>query len=195
MSERLVVNIIGQAGAGKSTLSKELAKVFGFEIFRPSDSIRAYAKEHEFVLACRADYEACHRRMIGEDSDIITRPIIESDASICIDGLRVIPHAQLLRREVGMRTLALECAPEECFRRIKAGEEWRSYRDSSRLNTFADYLRDRASDNDSSDSLAPNVFEVMKMHDLSAHPLDANQPADVIFTEAASLLQPLFAEL
>ncbi len=190
--ERIVVNIIAQAGTGKSTLARKLASEYDFKIFRPSDVIREYAKSHGISLRDRHDYVACHRIMMAEDAGMIIRPVVEDTANVCIDGLRVIAHAQTLRHDLGMRTLALSCPAQECFRRIMDGKEWRAYRDSSNITTYNDYLKDNAADNGNTDPLEPNVELVMEMHDLSASPIDASQPEEAVFTEAAALIRPLF---
>ena len=60
MKERLYVDLIGQAGTGKSTVSQYLAEQHDFHIFRPSDLVRKYAGQHNIPPRDRQDYIDCH---------------------------------------------------------------------------------------------------------------------------------------
>lgn len=162
----IAVNIIGQAGSGKSSVAKYLHERYDFEVHRPSDVLRDYAKRNHLPLSSRSDYAAYHKILIGEDPESIIRPVLESTAErVCLDGLRVIGHAQALKHQIGMRTLALSCPPEICFAHIKSAPEWRKYRDESKIETIDDYLADIAADSNNLGLLEINVERVMGMAD------------------------------
>lgn len=164
--EKLVINGIGQAGAGKTTLANKMSELYGFDIFRPSDVIRTYAAAHGVTLRFRSDYTTCHAKMLAEDSDAILRPVLRNPNDLVwVDGLRVPAHAEHFRRELGMRTLALDASPEIRFRNIKAAAGWERYRDEAHINSLEDLLADEATDNGNTDPHEANVEAIMAMAD------------------------------
>ena len=162
----IAVNVIGQAGSGKSSVAKYLHDRYDFEVHRPSDVLRDYAKRNQLPLRSRADYAAYHRIITDDDPKAIIRPVLESSAErICLDGLRVIALAQTLKHQIGMRTVALACPPEICFAHIKSAPDWRQYRDELKIETLDDYLADIAADSGNLGPLEINVERVMGMAD------------------------------
>ena len=184
--EKTRINLIGQAGSGKSTISQHLAEHFGFEIFRPSDVIREYAQARDIALKRRQDYVDVHQAMMDEDPDMIVRPVLQSPAArLCIDGLRVPHHAEILQRQVGMVTLALACPVETRFDRVYNASEWRRYREESQVKTLEEFTADEAADNDNTDPLLPNVVTIMRM---AGTTIDASQPLEVVLRQTELFL-------
>jgi adenylate kinase family enzyme len=187
------INIIGEAGAGKSTLAAGLAEE-GFEVFRPSDVIRAFAQAHSFELRGRHDYVAAHRLMVAEDQYAMIRPLLERDpGDVAIDGLRVLAHANLLERELDMHTIALDKPPDmtdeawalECYERVQASKELRSYRDKAIIDNFAAFQADVAADRVPGNEFEPNISDVMAMAQTRGLVIHANQPPETVLEQAA----------
>ncbi len=170
-TSKLVVNVIGYPGCGKSSLCALLADQ-GFYVHRPSDVLRAYAAEHGIQLNGRQDYVKVHH-MLNEDNPLaIVIPVISSEQSrICIDGLRSPVLLERLQTEVEhVVTIALACPIEERFRRIQADDLRRgTHRAPSSLEAFQ---TDELPDYTNPDRNLPNMTEMMTKADYT---IDADQ--------------------
>ena len=187
--ERSVINIIGQAGSGKSTVAHYLHEKHGFEIYRPSDTIRQYASAQGIPLIGRDTYVKCHREMIDADPFAMTRPVVNSDAPrICVDGLRVRAHVEELKQRCGMFTAALVCPAEIRFEHVMNAGEWRSYRDETHLQTLADFIADEQADNHNTDPIEPNVEAIMDMADVT---INGNRPLYEVLADVDRFIIPL----
>jgi hypothetical protein len=154
-------------------LVREVLEPLGFQPFRPSDVIRAYAQAHNRTLASRRDYLEAHRLMVGEDPEAITRPILALKGLVVLDGLRVYNYARTIRDAVGherYRTGTLECPELIRLERVHADLSRRG-RDASQIVTPEDFNADDLADMSDPDV---NMQATMDMHDLSAHPFDTS---------------------
>lgn len=162
--DTLRINLIGKPGSGKSTLADYLSSEYGFDVFRPSDVIRNYAKARQIMLAHRGDYVNAHHLMLQENPNAMTDPIINHASSrLCIDGLRVPSHAARVQQAVGLITIGLECPDEVRFSRVLSAQEIRAHRDASKIIDFDEFLADEAPDNQTEDPSKPSVPLVMAM--------------------------------
>lgn len=162
------IHLIGQAGAGKTTVADYLREKYSFSIFRPSDIVRIYAKQQGIVLKSREDYILCHRQMYEENPEVMTGAVIGMEGErICIDGLRAPVEVEVLRHQCNMVTVALVCPPWLRFERIMAERLNRIGRDASSITTFEAFLEDERADNASTDSRDPNVSTVLAMADFT----------------------------
>lgn len=187
--EKLRLNIIGQAGAGKSTLATYLAERFGFGIFTPSDAIREYAKPRDIQLQTREDYVKAHAQMLQENPDAIIEPIVSSgEQRLLVDGLRVPAHVEILRKRVGLMTLALDCSVEVRYEHKLAAPPTRQYRDMTVPMTFEDFVANEIIDNTSADPSHPNVVTVMQMAD---HTIDSGQPLNTVHEQARIFVESI----
>ena len=108
---KLILNIVGSPGSGKTTVCAHLEEKYRFVTVRPSDSIRLYAQEHGIPLVRRLDYVMCGQRMKQEDPHIFVKAVLANPAErICVDGLRMPFDMDELRKQ-GAVMLALECDP------------------------------------------------------------------------------------
>jgi cytidylate kinase len=174
MSERVVINFIGKAGAGKTTAVEFAAQRFGpgIKTFSPSDVLRSFARTKGIELRGRADYVRCNRLLNGVDRLALIRPVLESDAPVFIDGLRSLAQAQILQHVVSMHTCTFVCDDE-----IRAGRiARRLQRDQSIFVTSEAILADEAAADTNEDPWLPHTELVMALHDLSARPIDTNRP-------------------
>jgi adenylate kinase family enzyme len=194
MSERSIVNIIGKAGTGKSTLAAHLAERFGFEIYRPSDTIRAHARDRNIPLKSRQDYVDTHRHMRIEDPYALARPVLTSTtARICIDGLRVPANARLIQKELGLHTIRLASSPEKDAERLQRTLDdapQRHSRDDARIASLAAFLADETVDENNLDPFEPNIAVVEAMADITIH---AFQPQETVFAQADAYVTWLLA--
>jgi adenylate kinase family enzyme len=186
------VNVIGEAGAGKSTLATKLAEQ-GFELFRPSDVIRAFAERESIPLSKRQDYVDLHRKMVAEDPYAMIRPLLERDVEgLVIDGLRVQALAQLLERDFGMHTIALDkpsTMTEEAWanmrhERIRGASHLRTYRDRSIIGHLADFRADEQADRVDGSDFEPHIPNVMAMAGVRGIVIDASLPPEKVLTQA-----------
>jgi cytidylate kinase len=168
LNHKIYINLIGQAGAGKTTVAEYLRVKHAFSLFRPSDTVRTYAKRHGIVLKSRQDYIACHRKMYDENPEVITRAVINTEGDrICLDGLRAPIEVRALQKRCNMLTIALIAPPRIRFERVLTERIKRKNRDASNITTFESFLADEEADNISTDQRDPNVSTVLKMADFT----------------------------
>ena len=187
-SKRLIINCIGQAGSGKTTLAQKMDEVFGFHVYRPSSVISAYAVQHGMELQHRTDYIQCHDEMLRKDPEAMTRPIFETtQPRIWIDGLRVPAHADILKQKLGMYTLALDAPPEVRLRNIMNAANTRG-RNESHINTVGSLISEESADNNSSDPHTPNVNTIMEAADYTIY-IDETTSLETVHKLAVSAVE------
>jgi cytidylate kinase len=186
-AEKLYINLIGQAGAGKSTVANHLAERYDFRIFRPSDVVRAFARQQGIALRARQDYIDCHRTMYDKDHAVMTRAVTSgNDQPVCVDGLRAPVEVQELQRHCGMLVVALVCPLNVRFARVQADQENRQHRDKSNIGTLEEFVADEFADNSSSDPRDPNVEAVMMLAD---YVIDTSRELPHILCDVDELLK------
>lgn len=177
MKTRLVIDVIGFPGSGKSTICKHLAER-GFAVRRPSDVLRTYAADHGIELRGRQDYIRVHHLLNKEDPIAIIRPIIAStEPLVCLDGMRSPFLLDELQKQ-SFRTvvIALDCPIETRFARVQADDERRgTHRAPITLEAFR---ADELPDYENPDRNVTNMREMAKRADYA---IDAAQsPAQVL---------------
>jgi cytidylate kinase len=189
MAELFRINILGKACSGKSEVTKHLTQNLGFDLYRPSDTIRNYARERGLALHGREDYVAAHAAIFNEDPFAMIRPILESPAErLCIDGLRTPRMITRLRREIGMVTLALEAPVDVRFARRLAAAQERVGRDASEITTLEAFIADEAADDAPGQEHLCAVTAAMELAD---HAIDAVRPAEAVIDDVESYLVSL----
>lgn len=186
------VNVIGEAGSGKSSVVSALAED-GFEVVEPGQIIRDHARRKGIKLRGRKDYVELHRAMVTDDPDVIVRPILTSPARLlAIDGLRVYAHGRRIAGEVGLHTIALTQGPvltDEAwsalrYRRVLGSQAERGYRDLPHLASQELFVADEAADHGHSDDLDPDIPHMTAMaYDLGVF-IDASQPLPMVVADA-----------
>jgi cytidylate kinase len=172
---KLVINLVGYSGAGKSTVCDKLVREHSFSLYRPSDVIRAYAQAHSRALNGNNDYIACLKEMLDRDSDALVRPVLENDSTrICIDGLRSPAHLDHLKRAVNVYTVALTAPIEVRFERVHADASRSGHR---ALPSLAEFTADEAADRYNQDPDLPSVDAIIEMADdtIDTNGLDETQ--------------------
>lgn len=190
------VNVIGEAGAGKSSVVKALA-ADGFEVVGPGDLIRDYAANKGVELRSRKDNVELHRAMVAEDADAIVRPVLASSARLlAIDGLRVYAHARRIADAVGLHTIALTQGPVlegdawDALRylRVLSSQAERGYRDQPHMASQELFKADEAADHGHTDDLDPDIPRMMAMaYDLGVF-IDASQPLPLVIADARAYI-------
>jgi len=184
--KRVVVDIVGPPGSGKSKLCADLRQEYGFEIYRPSDVIRAYARAHNIALSGRQDYVTCHEALNAEDPDAIPRPALESTAQyLCVDGMRSPIPFLTLRQKIGAKLIYLECPPEIRLERIRADDERSGHR---RIITLESLLADEAADDV---NMSRNVANMVEMRQLADYVIDASKPYTQVWEAVCDTIRKL----
>lgn len=185
---RAVLQIVGEARAGKSTLCRYVSETYGLQTVRVSKLIEDYATTTGMVLGNRDDYLTAHRRMKQElGNDVIARRILGASAvHLCVDGMRVPNDAERLRVAPGVisRIVALHCPPEIRFERALQEQSGRD-----RLTPEA-FAADDLTHAFSPDPEAQNTSAVMEMAD---YHLDATGPKAAVFHSIDEIVKPLLA--
>lgn len=189
LSPKVYINLVGQAGAGKTTVANYLKNKYEFFIFRPSDIVRTYAKQQGTVLKGREDYILCHRKMYDEDPEVMTNAIKSIEHQrICVDGLRAPVEVSALRDQCGMVTIALVSPSQQRFERVMAERSKRRNRDASNITTFEAFMADEKADNVSTDKRDPNVGAVLAMADFT---IDTSVDGYEVFNRIDQLLSSI----
>ena len=179
--EKLIVQITGEAGAGKSASADYLAETYGFRKVVVSDMIRAFAIPRGLPLSERSDYKHAHTELIRQlGKHAIPDEIIGLPASlVCVDGIRVPAHAARMR---GFGPIvSLECPPRLRFERAL-----------SRTGTldkpvFEDFVRDDIEESRSDDPYVQSTHTVMEMAD---YRVDSSVPFDAVAQELDEIIRP-----
>lgn len=186
MSERTILQIVGEAGAGKSESCAYLAEEYGFTVVLVSDIIRKFARTQDIPLTRRQDYLDVHAAMKRQQGvDIVARTILQNPASrLCVDGIRVQNDVERLRHTPGVTSevVALECPPAVRFERAKQRGATLDHL------TFKEFLADDLSDAYNADPEQQNTHAVMTAAD---HRIDALQPFTVVQQALDRIVAPL----
>jgi len=185
MSLTAVVNIVGYGGSGKSAVSELLKARHGFEIYRPSDLIRLYAKSSGLSLKSRQDYIDCHIAMVEKDELAMIRPLENMFGSVCVDGLRAPKAMEFLRQKYSGFCVFLECPDEVRFDRVFGD----SSRDTHRKPpTFEEFIADESPDRSNSDHNLPSLEDMKQSAEyvLDVSNVTAEQVCETIYSIAAS---------
>jgi len=159
---KLILNIVGSPGSGKTTVCAHLEEKYRFVTVRPSDSIRLYAQEHGIPLVRRLDYVMCGQRMKQEDPHIFVKAVLANPAErICVDGLRMPFDMDELRKQ-GAVMLALECDPIERYERAVMRN---TDKNASRLVSFDEFMADEAIDKGHDNPQMPNIEKMIESAD------------------------------
>lgn len=183
---KIVIDVVGLGGSGKSKVCEYICDTYGFELYRPSDVLRAYASSHGIRLATRQDYIDIHHRLIEDDPIAIIRPVLESTAQrICLDGMRApLPYLEL-RDRLGAKLIYLDCPAEERLRRIQHDPS----RSGHRVDTDpAAMLANEAPDMANPNRHLPNMAE---MRELADYVVDGSQPLEDVKTAVAQIIVSL----
>lgn len=183
MNKEVVLSLSGNPCNGKSTAAAHLAEVYGFEIVRPSDMIRAFAHDNNLCLDERNDYINAHNIMLDEfGEDYVVNTMIDSPGNrLCIDGERIPRHIERLQG-LGARVMAFWCPLEARYQRsVKRGEQ----RDKSQLQAFSE---DESREYQSVNRPYTSVMTVMQMANFH---IDASQPLERVLASVDSHVIPL----
>lgn len=186
MSERVIVQVTGEANAGKSELCSYFEEQYGFSVVLISEIIRTFADERDIQLTAREDYLAAHKQMKTEQgNDVIAKTVLDNPSDrLCVDGIRVINDAVRLRNTQAAASIivALHCPPEIRHERSLARG---STLDRS---SFEKFLEDDKRDAYSSDLEGPNTFAVMGAAD---YHIDSSVPREQVQQAADKILLPI----
>ncbi len=186
MRQRTILQIAGEAGAGKTDVCAHLAEEYDFSVILVSELIRSFAQTKNLVLGPRSDYLEMHKRMKDEQgADIVARTILSEPASrLCVDGIRVIRDVERLRRAPGSTStvIALHCPAEVRFERTL---ERKSALDRF---TFEEFLEDDRQDSYNPDPELQNTLAVM---DAADYHVDASQPQEIVFKAIDEIVVPI----
>jgi len=184
---RNIVPIVGEAGAGKTSLSAYLVHKYGSAQVRVSGLIEDYAAKCQIELDNREDYLFVHRKMKEEQGpSIISDSILKIPGELLVvDGLRVPNDMDRLRNAgAGVITsvIALNCPFDVRLERIQ-----------DRSRTLVPITREQLIEDDQRDAYNPdpeyqNTRAVM--HDADYH-IDSARPRMQIFRDVDNIIVPL----
>lgn len=183
---RKLVQIVGEAGAGKSEACKHLAIAHDFSVVLVSDIIRSFANDKDIRLGFREDYLDVHAQMKRErGADYVARTILaRPEVRICVDGLRVINDAVRLKNAADTDSVivAFHCPPEVRFERTQLR--------NTPLDraTYDEFLEDDERDAYNPDLERQNTWAVMNMADFH---IDSAQPQESVFGELDAIVDQL----
>lgn len=183
---KYILDIVGMAGSGKSKLCEFICQEYGFELYRPSDALREYARKHGRKLENRQDYIDIHHELIETNPMAIISPVLENAADrICLDGMRApLPFLQL-RERFGAKLIYLDCPAEVRLSRIQADATRSGHRTAVTLEAL---LTDEAPDLTNPNRHLPNMKE---MHELADYIIDASKPQEAVMLEAKRIVDEI----
>lgn len=181
---RLIVTLVGEAGAGKTEVRRHLAKQYDFSTILISDIIRDYARLRGIPLLQRPDFLTAHRQMkaelgVGHVADTV---LATPGGRLAVDGLRVPNDLERIRAnaEVICRVIAFPCPAPIRFERAKGR--------TLDPPTYEEFLENDAADAYNPDLEYQNTLIMMEMAD---HAIDASQSKEVVLAEVDDYVVPL----
>lgn len=181
-----VLQVVGEARAGKSLVCEYVAEKHGFTVVLISDIIRSFARDKQIALGPRADYLTVHAQMKQErGADYVARTVLaRPEERICVDGIRVVNDVVRIQRaeQVKSKIVALHCPPEKRFERALS---LKSPVDSMNYEKF---LEDDERDAYDSDPERQNTLAVIAMADTH---IDSSQPKGLVFKEIDTVVGSL----
>jgi dephospho-CoA kinase len=186
MSERTILQIVGQAGAGKTESCAYMAEEYNFSVVLVSSIIRAFARPRGIPLGRRIDYlEAHHEMKLQQGMDMVARTILQNPASrVCVDGIRVPNDVERLRSTPGVLStvVALHC-PWEI--RLERAKQRQGLLDNL---TPEEFLEDDRSDAYNPDPERQNTDAVMAAAD---YHIDASRPFTLVQQDLDRIVAPI----
>ncbi len=182
MPERLVLQITGQPGAGKTEACRYLTENYGFTSILVSDLIREYANPRGIILRERADYKFAHSELLRElGQQAISEAVLNTPTDlVCVDGIRVPAHAERLHWYG--KIIALHCPPVIRFERAnqRKGELDKA--------SYEDFLGDEELESRNPDEFVQGTLTVMEMAD---YDIDSSQPLPQVLDKLDAFIIPL----
>ena len=182
MSERVIINFVGEPASGKDFACARLAQL-GCRIHRPSDALREYAKANAIALMSdRQQMAVLHKQLTTKDPFALARGALSGQSDVAISGLRCPSEINFLRREAPnfgakLIVVALACeSPIVRFNRAMAAFNERGQRDPTNLQ---DFVNQAAGELYNPDQSRPNVRRLMNEADFTIDTLRLG-PAGVI---------------
>lgn len=186
--KKYIIDIVGLAGSGKSSLCDFISQEYGFELYRPSDVIREYAQRTGRKLEGRRDYVNCHQELINDDPLAMIKPVIENPAQrICLDGLRAPLPFLLLKEDYDAKLIYLDCPADVRLARIQSDYSRSGHRKVLSLEAL---LADEAPDHLNPNRHLPNMDEMRLLADYT---IDATVSQDEIIRRTKDILDELLA--
>lgn len=191
MSERTIVQITGEAGAGKTDMSAYLAEKYDFTVITVSDIIRSFAYSKGIVPGSRSNHSALHTQMKKvQGPDCVAETILANPASrLCVDGIRVANDVERLRKTPNTigGVIALDCPTgvrlERAWQRALQREPALDKRLFERQ-----FLEDDRRESYNPDPECPNILAVMEAADFH---VDASQPPEVVHKVIDRIVVPI----
>ncbi len=183
MPKRVILQITGQPGAGKTEVCNHLVSAHGFTSILVSDLIREYAKPRGIELKERLDFNLAHARLLSELGQYAIPDKIVGTPSdlVCVDGMRVPAHAEKLR-SYGSTIIALHCPSDVRFERAR---QRRAELDKS---VYEDFLRDEELEYRNPDPFVQSTLTVMEMAD---YHIDSSQSVPQVLLAIDRIVLPL----
>ena len=180
---RVIAQIIGQPGSGKSEVTHHAAQR-GFQPVKVSGLIEEYALPRGIALDTRQDYLAALQQMRRElGKTVLSRTITcMLEPRIWVDGLRGPGDVAIVRRQGPV--IALDCPPEIRYERIAPRN-----RTLDRV-TFEQFVEDELRESENSDPFAPATAAVIRSAD---YQIDASQPLVQVLEEVDAIIEPYLA--
>ena len=182
MAERIVLQITGEPGAGKTAACAHLVKNFGFTSILVSDLIREYSKPRGIALRERSDYKFAHSELLRElGQQAISEAVLNTPAElVCVDGIRVPAHAERLHRYG--KIIALHCPPAIRFERAS---QRKGQLDKA---SYQDFLLDEELESRNPDPFVQGTLTVMEMADYN---IDSSQALPQVLDTLDTIVVPL----
>lgn len=183
---KIIVNIVGLSGSGKTHISEYLETNFGFFIYKTSEVLKDYAQKNGIKLNGRSDYVKCHELLNRDDPLAIIRPILKSrHQRICLDGMRAPAPFLYLRKQLGAVLIFLDVPTEARFKRINTDRKRSGHRI---VKTVKELNKDESIDY-SNDPYLPNVN---RMREIADYKINADQPLDIVIKDIKKILRKEF---
>lgn len=183
MEDRLIIQIAGEARAGKSEVAHYLAEHYDFSVVLISDMIRAYADMREVILTQRESYLRTFKHMKADlGPDIVANTVLEADGRrICVDGNRMPADVERLRH-VGAKLIALDCPVEVRFERAQRLQSPLDRR------TLEEFMADDAAESSSRNPELQNLRSVMGAADFR---VDSSRSLEQVIHDVDRIVVPL----
>ena len=183
---KVIISLLGDGGAGKTSANKHLHDTYGFTVVTISAVLREYAKEQHIELRSRPDYARTHAALVKAHGPTYLPNFALGLPTelLCIDDLRTPIYADKFR-EAGGVEVAFDCPVEIRFAHVRDHPDIAKY-----PKTLAQFIRNEELD-EQVEVGSGVTLEAAKMMRSADYHIDASDSLAHTLEQLDDIVKPL----